>query len=92
MVVFRQAMAFPMFATVVWHPTDHTAPPGVVALGRKPDLRACGSCHRADGALRVTGKVPITMTEWGIKPPTLMMGTIKVGQVVTVQFDLLLQH
>lgn len=39
-----------LFATVVWHPTDHTAPPGVVALGRKPDLRACGSCHRADGA------------------------------------------
>lgn len=39
-----------LFAAVVWHPTDHSAPPGVVALGRKPDLRACGSCHRADGA------------------------------------------
>lgn len=39
-----------LFATVVWHPADHAALPGVVALGRKPDLRACGSCHRADGA------------------------------------------
>ena len=39
-----------LFATVVWHPADHSTPPGVVALGRKPDLRACGSCHRADGA------------------------------------------
>jgi polyisoprenoid-binding protein YceI len=47
---------------------------------------------RADGALRVTGKVPLNMTEWGVKPPKLMMGTIKVGEVVTVQFDLLLQH
>lgn len=45
----------------------------------------------ADGALRVTGKVPVTMTEWGIKPPTLMLGSIKVGPVVTVNFDLQLQ-
>lgn len=47
---------------------------------------------RADGALRVTGKVPLTMTQWGVKPPRLMLGTLKVGTVVTVQFDLLLQH
>ena len=39
-----------LFAAVVWHPADHAALPGVVAVGRKPDLRACGSCHRADGA------------------------------------------
>jgi polyisoprenoid-binding protein YceI len=45
----------------------------------------------ADGALRVTGKVPVTMTEWGIKPPTLMLGSIKVGPIVTVNFDLQLQ-
>lgn len=45
----------------------------------------------ADGGLRVTGKVPVKMTDWDVKPPTLMMGTIKVGPVVTVNFDLLLQ-
>jgi cytochrome c553 len=39
-----------LFGVVVWHPTDHPAPPGVVAAGRKPDLLACGSCHRSDGA------------------------------------------
>lgn len=47
---------------------------------------------RADGALRVTGKVPVKMTDWGVKPPRLMLGTLKVGDVVTVQFDLLLHH
>jgi polyisoprenoid-binding protein YceI len=47
---------------------------------------------RADGALRVTGKVPVKMTEWGVQPPRLMLGTLKVGDAVTVQFDLLLQH
>lgn len=45
-----------------------------------------------DGALRVTGKVPVKMTDWGIKPPTLMLGTMKVGPTVTVHFDLQLQQ
>jgi polyisoprenoid-binding protein YceI len=45
-----------------------------------------------DGALRVTGKVPVKMTDWGIKPPTLMLGTMKVGPTVTVNFDLQLQQ
>jgi len=32
-----------------WHPADHPALPEVVAQGRKPDVFACGFCHRADG-------------------------------------------
>jgi polyisoprenoid-binding protein YceI len=44
-----------------------------------------------DNALRVTGAVPVKMTEWDVKPPTLMMGSIKVGESVTVNFDLQLQ-
>jgi cytochrome c553 len=38
-----------LFVAPDWHPGDHPAMPGVVALGRKPDVRACGVCHRADG-------------------------------------------
>jgi cytochrome c553 len=38
-----------LFIAPDWHPGDHPAMPGVVALGRKPDVRACGVCHRADG-------------------------------------------
>jgi hypothetical protein len=45
----------------------------------------------ADGALRVTGRYPMPMTQWGVQPPRLMMGTMKVGDTVTVNFDLLLQ-
>jgi cytochrome c553 len=33
-----------------WHPADHPTMPGVVAHGRKPEVFACGFCHRADGA------------------------------------------
>lgn len=32
-----------------WHPADHPKMPEVVAHGRKPDVYACGFCHRADG-------------------------------------------
>jgi len=32
-----------------WHPGDHPAMPPVVAEGRKPDVYACGFCHRASG-------------------------------------------
>ena len=32
-----------------WHPDDYPAMPEIVASGRKPDVFACGFCHRADG-------------------------------------------
>lgn len=32
-----------------WHPADHQPMPEVVAHGRKPEVYACGFCHRADG-------------------------------------------
>ena len=37
------------FAAPDWHPGDHPRMPGIVAHGRKPDVLACGYCHRADG-------------------------------------------
>jgi cytochrome c553 len=32
-----------------WHPADYPARPEIVARGRKPEVFACGFCHRADG-------------------------------------------
>jgi polyisoprenoid-binding protein YceI len=43
------------------------------------------------GALRVTGVYALDMKEFGLKPPTLMMGTMRVGDVVKVGFDLRLK-
>ncbi len=37
------------FIAPIWHPGDHRPLPDVVANGRKPDIFACGFCHRADG-------------------------------------------
>jgi cytochrome c553 len=38
-----------LFFVPDWHPEDHPAMPDVVAHGRLPEVRACGSCHRAEG-------------------------------------------
>ena len=38
-----------LFFAPDWHPEDHPAMPDVVAHGRPPEVRACGSCHRTEG-------------------------------------------
>ena len=43
------------------------------------------------GALRVTGTHELKMKDWGLKPPTLMLGTMKVDERITVGFDLVLK-
>lgn len=40
------------------------------------------------GGIRVKGEQEIDMTDWGVKPPKLMLGTLKVGEKVTVTFDM----
>ena len=44
------------------------------------------------GGVRVTGVYDLRMTEWGLKAPSLMMGTMKVNELVKVNFDLLLKN
>ena len=38
-----------LFSAPDWHPEDHPKMPDIVATGRKPDVFACGFCHRAEG-------------------------------------------
>jgi cytochrome c553 len=38
-----------LFFAPDWHPEEHPPMPEVVAHGRKPNVYACGFCHRADG-------------------------------------------
>ncbi|HEU4630126.1 MAG TPA: YceI family protein [Gemmatimonadaceae bacterium] len=66
---------------------------GVLALGGvERTITLQGNAVAApDGALRVTGTHELRMSEYGLKAPTLMMGTLKVGDRVTVAFDLLLK-
>jgi hypothetical protein len=44
-----------------------------------------------DGGLRFTGSRDLLMSAFGIKPPRLMLGALKVADRVTVRFDLTLR-
>ena len=46
---FTATQARDLFFALDWHPSDHPPLPDIVAHGRKPDVMACGVCHRADG-------------------------------------------
>lgn len=40
--------------------------------------------------IRLVGSYPLNMSDYGIKPPTLMLGAIKVRDAVVIRFNLLL--
>ncbi len=40
------------------------------------------------GGLKTVGSATFNMSEFGVKPPTALMGTIRTGDAVTVKFDL----
>ena len=65
---------------------------GTLTLGGVQRTLSIPAQARNDqGALRVTGSTAVHMKEFGLKPPTLMMGTMKVDETVTVHFDLVLK-
>ena len=39
------------------------------------------------GRYRFSGQVPVTMSQFGVRPPTAMMGTLRTGDRTTVHFD-----
>lgn len=57
----------------------------IAGVTRDVDMQITGS-RNANGTWTLTGQLPIRMTDYGIKPPTAMMGTIKTGNDVRVTF------
>ncbi|MDX8337620.1 YceI family protein [Draconibacterium sp. IB214405] len=41
---------------------------------------------------KVAGKIPLKMSDFGIDPPTAMMGTLKTGDEVVIHFDIVFQN
>ena len=42
-----------------------------------------------DGGVKAEGELPILMTDFGVKPPTALLGTLRTDNKVTVRFSLL---
>jgi len=66
---------------------------GELTLGgvKKTITVAANATPGAAGAMRLTGAYTLKMTDFGIKPPSLMMNTMKVTDTVKIGFDLLLK-
>lgn len=45
--------------------------------------------QRANGAYQATGSLPLLMSDFGIDPPTAMLGLIKAHDEITVRFKLI---
>ena len=58
-----------------------------IAGTMRPITMAVTVTRAPSGAIRVRGEQDVRMTDFGVTPPTLMFGTLKVGDTVTVKFD-----
>ena len=58
--------------------------------GQSREVTINGTAARENGKLRVTGTKQINMTEYGVTPPRLMAGTMRVNPAVTIGFDVVL--
>jgi len=70
-----------------------------LAIQAKGTLTICGksrpidldaAAYKGGGGLWLVGSEELLMSEYGIKPPKMMMGTIKVGDKIQVHYRLLL--
>jgi polyisoprenoid-binding protein YceI len=58
-------------------------------LGTAHPITLVGQGRQEDGSLRLQGVHELNMTRWGIRPPRLMLGTLRVHEDVQIHFDLL---
>ncbi|HEX6042357.1 YceI family protein [Longimicrobium sp.] len=59
--------------------------------GQTRDVTINGTAVREGNSLRVRGTEQLTMTDFGVQPPRLMAGTMRVHAPVTVGFDVILR-
>ena len=66
---------------------------GTLTLGgvEKPITGNAQATPGENGTLLVSGTREVRMTEFGLKPPTLMLGTLKVDERINVGFDVVLK-
>jgi polyisoprenoid-binding protein YceI len=58
--------------------------------GTEKPISMIASASASNGGLRLWGQKELLMTDFGVTPPTLLFGTIKVRNPVTIHFDFVL--
>lgn len=59
----------------------------IAGTTKETDIVATAKYNAADKSFTVTGSKKIKMSQWGVKPPTVMMGTIKTGDDINITFN-----
>lgn len=62
-----------------------------IAGAERPVALEAVLAEEAGGAVRVRGSTRLRMTEFGVRPPSLMLGAMRVHDPVTVHFDVVLK-
>jgi polyisoprenoid-binding protein YceI len=100
----RKALKAKEFPTIVFRASSYdlaraTDSVGVTLTGsltlggvEKPITVKAQAKPGANGTLIVSGTREVRMTEFGLKPPSLMLGTMKVDEKITVGFDVVLKN
>jgi polyisoprenoid-binding protein YceI len=60
--------------------------------GQERAVEMNGNVSEENGVVRTAATREINMTEWGVKPPSLMMGTMKVRPQVTIGYDIVVKR
>ena len=58
----------------------------IAGTSKETDLVATARYNAADKSYTISGEKKIKMSQWGVKPPTVMMGTIKTGDDITIKY------
>ena len=66
---------------------------GTLSIAGKENKVTLDATYLAENTdnIRVQGSKSLLMSDYGIKPPKAMLGTLKTGDEVTIQFDVLFQ-
>jgi polyisoprenoid-binding protein YceI len=63
----------------------------LVIAGTEKPVTVDATLTEADGGLRVAGTYGLKMSDFGIRPPKVMLGAFRVADPVTVTFDVLVK-
>jgi polyisoprenoid-binding protein YceI len=99
----KEALKVKEFPTIAFHVADYDIAKGAEGVsgtlngtltlgGVKKQIAVTATGTEEAGALHVVGTYDLNMKDYELKPPSLMFGRIKVREVVTVKFDLLLKN
>jgi polyisoprenoid-binding protein YceI len=93
----RKALKADKNANISWKLTSYRVEGANVIItgklqiaGKENPIELRGTGTAVNGTIKVKGSKQFNMSEFGVKPPSLMMGTMKVRDLITVSYDLVL--